>query len=424
MSTETKSKFNFAWLVMVGCGLMVAGSISTFTVLSGNFYYVVSEDLGIDVSSFSFCTTLVILGAVASMPVVSRVLSKINFKVVLPVFAIVLGVVYACNSLFTELWQFYVASFIDGICMGFLGMVTLNTVLGNWFRKKVGLAMGCAWGLASVYVAIMSPILSDLIANLGWRTSFVIVGGISLAFELIATVFFIRYKPEDMGLKPYGWEPEVQADGEVVVAEGVPVKQGIFSVAFVLVALVMILMQTSSVINSLFPTYAEVVGFGAQVGALMMSAAMISDVILNIIIGMTCDKLGAFKAISLWTLVTIASLVVMIFVSDNAILTIVAAAINDSMYVITGVGLSALAIQVFGTLNFDKIYSWLYMVGYGLASFGGPVLLMAFESTGSFQTVFMLCIAMDVAIIVLTYLAQKAGNRLPRVKEEVPAEAA
>ena len=415
----TSSKFNFAWLVMVGCGLMVAGSISTLTVLSGNFYYAVSADLNVDVSAFSFCATMVILGAVLSMPVVSRVLSKINFRVVLPIFAVVLGAVLALNSQFTEIWQFYVAGFVDGICMGFLGMVTLNAVLGNWFRKKIGFAIGCAWAISSVYVAIMSPAMSTMIEQFGWRTSYLIVGAIAMALELIATVLFVRYKPEDMGMTPYGAEV-VDSDGaETVTVEGVPAKKGIFSSAFVLVAAVMMLMQISSVINSLFPTYAEVVGFGAQVGALMISAAMISDIFLNIIIGASCDKLGAFKAIALWTVVTILSLVMMIAVSDSPLLTIVAAAINDSMYVICGVGLSALAIEVFGNLNFDKIYSWLYMLGYGLASFGGPLLLKAFEVTGSFQTVFVICIVLDIIIIGLSYLASRAGKKLPRVTEEI-----
>lgn len=424
LANEIKLPFHYAWLVMIGCGMMVCGTTSTLTVLSGSFYYPASEELGVSLSSFSFSSTMVMIGLVIVMPFVSKYLSRlIRMRIILPIIAIVCAVTFASNSLFDQLWQFYVAGFIDGLCLGFCGAVTLTSVIGNWFAKKSGFAMGFAWAITSVYMAVMSPIISNLIAAFGWRTSYVIVACISGAMLFIATAVLIRFRPEDMGLKPYGYEEsseEVAEKGpESVVVEGVPVKKAVFSKTFVFIVLVYIFMQVTSVINSLFPSYAEVQGFGAQVGAFMVSFALICDIFFNIIIGSVCDKKGAVASISIFTIIAMVSLFLLIIVSDSPILSILVAGINDSMYALAGVGVSYLALEAFGSLGFEKIYAYIIMATYAIASFGSPILLNIYEATGQFTSVFAVCIVLDALIILFAALAARSAKKLPHVEETI-----
>lgn len=67
MSTEVakKSGSGYAWLVMVGFGMVMCATIGAITVMGGLFYYPVCEELGFDLSSFTLYVTLsmVFMGA-------------------------------------------------------------------------------------------------------------------------------------------------------------------------------------------------------------------------------------------------------------------------------------------------------------------------------------------------------------------------
>ena len=88
--------------------------------------------------------------------------------------------------------------------------------------------------------------------------------------------------------------------------------------------------------NQLFPTYAAEVGFSPMVGGFMVSAASLFDLFLNPIVGTTCDKFGSTKAILSWLAVSILSFVMLMMSSGNSTLSILAAGVNDVMYVIAG----------------------------------------------------------------------------------------
>ena len=50
---STKQRI-YPWLVVLGCGMWVSGSIGFLTIVSGNFYVPVSQDLGVTESDLGF----------------------------------------------------------------------------------------------------------------------------------------------------------------------------------------------------------------------------------------------------------------------------------------------------------------------------------------------------------------------------------
>ena len=93
-------------------------------------------------------------------------------------------------------------------------------------------------------------------------------------------------------------------------------------------------------------------------------------------------------------------------------LAIFGAGVNDVMYVICGVGITALAMTVFGSKNFGKIFSYIVALGYIVGSFGMPLMTDIYEKFGSFQAVFITCIILDCVIAVLVIISQQAGKKL------------
>lgn len=136
-----------------------------------------------------------------------------------------------------------------------------------------------------------------MIEMLGWRMSYVVLAIIAAVMALPFTIFVIRYRPEDKGMLPYGYDPNaVEEEGGAVAETGVPYKLALRSVPFVMAVLVVMMSMTISNMNVVFPTYAEVVGLGAIVGGFMVTAASLADIALNPILGTTADKFGPTKS--------------------------------------------------------------------------------------------------------------------------------
>lgn len=102
------------------------------------------------------------------------------------------------NSLFT----FYLAFLLLALGAGGCTSVVVMAAVANWFRRRVGLALGLAvsgFGAAG----LMIPVVVWLIDKYQWRTTLVILGigawVIGLPLALV-----IRNKPEEYGLYPDG----------------------------------------------------------------------------------------------------------------------------------------------------------------------------------------------------------------------------
>ena len=114
--------------------------------------------------------------------------------------------------------------------------------------------------------------------------------------------------------------------------------------------------------------------------------------------GKTCDKLGAIKATVAWTGVSILSFLLLIIGGSNETVSIIAAGVNDVMFAIVGTAMPMLLLSLFGSRDFGRIYSIVCSAGYVVGAFGMPVMMKVYGMAGSFQGVFIFCIACDLMI--------------------------
>ena len=82
-------------------------------------------------------------------------------------------------------------------------MVPLMASISGWFRKRLGLGVGLLWATGGIGTAILAPLVAYLIETLGWRECFIYVGLFGGGVMLLALPF-IRSKPSDIGIEPYG----------------------------------------------------------------------------------------------------------------------------------------------------------------------------------------------------------------------------
>jgi MFS family permease len=100
-------------------------------------------------------------------------------------------------------WQLFVFyGLMVGVGMSTHDIVTLSTI-ARWFRKRRGMMTGlvkAGTGTGQFFVPLMA---SALIAAVGWRSTYIVIGLMVLAVYLVAARL-VRRSPEEMGLTPDG----------------------------------------------------------------------------------------------------------------------------------------------------------------------------------------------------------------------------
>ncbi|MDA1127261.1 MAG: MFS transporter [Chloroflexi bacterium] len=103
----------------------------------------------------------------------------------------------------TQVWHFFI---FFGILLSLtqsLAMVPLMAAVSGWFRRRLGLGIGILWGAGGIGTGIMAPLMGGFIEAFGWQGTFMLIGGVGGGI-MLCLVPFMRNKPADLGIQPYG----------------------------------------------------------------------------------------------------------------------------------------------------------------------------------------------------------------------------
>lgn len=213
MSAETavvkrKGKIFWGWyIVMVAAAAsFVTGGI--YGTGFGVFFKPMAQDLGLTRTMVAGGGTLRTLLSTISLPIIGPLVDKYGPRTIM-IIAASMAVMFTMlmGRIQTALDFFLVFAIVGPLTAAGMGDIVTNTSVSKWFVRKRGRAMALSTSGLSAGIAIVTPINEYVISRWGWRTAWVTSGLIMLVFVLLPTIFFMRRRPEDMGLLP---------DGEVI----------------------------------------------------------------------------------------------------------------------------------------------------------------------------------------------------------------
>ena len=119
-----------------------------------------------------------------------------------------LAISVALTTRMQHQWQM---TLLWGVCVGtgtgVTSMVLAAVVATRWFDERRGLVLGALTAANATGQLIFLPFLARLIEARGWRPAVLVVAGAAvIVFALVA--LFMRDRPQDLGLMPYGWKPD------------------------------------------------------------------------------------------------------------------------------------------------------------------------------------------------------------------------
>lgn len=380
-------------LVLLCCCLMAASSIGIYTNSVGVFYTRVSADLGVGRGAFALHATLCSLVIGFLCPLTARLMKKVPFRLLIIAGSALSAGTTALMALARSVWVFYVLGILRGIGMTTFSLMPVTTLINNWFKEKHGLAVGVALSFSGLAGAAFSPLFSAIIASSGWQAAFLWMAAFGFALT-VPGMLLVHYRPEQIGRAPYGAEAGVSV--QTAAAAAVPAAK-IYLPAMILLSLMTLLHTSVTGIAQHFPGMSEWMGYEASVGAVMVSAGMIGNIVTKLIIGSLSDRVGPFKACMCMITVNALAMVGLLLLGGAAPWIMIAVSFfYGAVYSVGAVGIPLLTRKLFGAENYSSTYS-VIMIFTSVGSASALTIIgLLYDLTGGYASALIGGIGIDL----------------------------
>ncbi|MBT6501112.1 MAG: MFS transporter [Deltaproteobacteria bacterium] len=118
--------------------------------------------------------------------------------------ALVFSLSYFLLSRIDQVWQLFFVYFLVAVGWSGSSLLSVNTLITNWFIQKRGLAMSITMTGLSLGGMVLVPLASYLIVAEGFQTAIISLSVIYALVIIPCTLFFIKARPSDLNLQPDG----------------------------------------------------------------------------------------------------------------------------------------------------------------------------------------------------------------------------
>ena len=195
-------KLFYGWVVVIASFfiiLIVLGIRLSF----GVFFKSLASDFGLNRAETSGVYSAHMLLSCLFAIVCGWGVDKFGPKILVALMGFFIGLSLILTSQTHSLWQLCVVySFLFAVGAGGVFGVLMSIIV-RWFDRKRGLAIGLTTSGIGLGTIIMPPLSTYLIANLGWRMSYVVIGLMAWLL-IIPMALLLKKDPGEMGLLPDG----------------------------------------------------------------------------------------------------------------------------------------------------------------------------------------------------------------------------
>ncbi len=186
-----------------------------------------------------------------------------------------LGVYSAAGSLPV----FYLGGALIGLACGFCGAGTATLMVNTWFTKNKGTYVSIAMAGMGLGVAVISPVISQLITDQGWRAAFRTIA-LLVAIVGLAVVLFYRNAPTPISAGEAG-----QTHVKVQIFKRPEYLAYLFMVFLMAIVLYAMMANISVIATDMGYSIIEIGYFS--------SVAFTLNVLSQLPVGMGCDRFGS-----------------------------------------------------------------------------------------------------------------------------------
>ncbi len=208
-----------------------------------------------------------------------------------------LGLLFISKA--NAIWQLYIFYSMMGGLGAASFYVPLSSTLSRWFIKKRGLVFGIFTSGVGMGAIIFSPLVGFLISVFNWRTSYIILGMITLVI-ILSGALLLRHSPEAMGLQPDGTKGgdvlEKELDHREDQPQSLSLGKAFQTIPFWLILITEVINYMATITPLIhIVAYASDAGISPMASANILAAIGGFSIVGRLAIGGISDRVGAKK---------------------------------------------------------------------------------------------------------------------------------
>ena len=301
-----------------------------------------------------------------------------------------------------------------GVGTGSMALVFAATIANRWFVARKGIVVGALTAATASGQLVFLPMLSHFAINYGWKSVSLTVGA-AAALVIPFIYFFLKEKPELLGMTPYGapdnWQPpapnELSAGRIAIDTLRVSSKSKDFWILFG--TFLVCGLSTNGLIGTHFIPAAHDHGMAETVAAGLLALIGVFDVIGTLFSGYLTDRIDPRKLLFFYYGLRGLSLFLLpsILFSTLQPSTLVFIIFYGLDWVATVPPTLVLCRMVMGNQRSAVVYGWVFVghqVGASIAALGAAVLRV---KLGDYALAFYISAAMClVAAFAVLHIAK------------------
>lgn len=413
--TKRKNRSIYHWVILVCCVLTLMFAYSTRIGLAQLFATEILKETGFATSAYFLAGTISSVICIFTGPIAGKLLRG---KYMRPTFFIcVVGtlVSYACYGLCHSLWQFYIVGTLVGVFAMGCGTLLVSVLITNWFEKNRGLMISIAMMGISIGGTVLSPLLSWLIVEFGWRYAYFILCALSLIVLVPIALFVVRRAPQDVGLEPYGHgeETAVSTKKKNVPASNwnATLKEARKTPILWMFAVGAFLIYFTACFMGHMSYYLQGVGFDAAAVASYISLYSVVAIIGKLVLGRIFDRFGPKIGILFGCGTFFLFLVAFIFVQGSPMMLYFAAVMYGFGTCTATVAIPIMTTSVFGAKNYSELYGFISAFTMAGSAIGSSAIGFLYDLTGSYRPALTVLAILTALTIVIMFVCINMGQK-------------
>ena len=364
---------------------------------------------------------VLLFGLVA--PFAAALMERFTVRKVVMSALMVVAISSSSTIFMTQPWHLWALWGIGvGTGAGSMALVFAATIANRWFVARKGIVVGALTAATATGQLVFLPLLSQFAVTYGWKSVSLTVGGASAAVVPFI-YFFLRERPESLGITPYGapedWQPDAPHElsaGKLAIDTAVQSAKSkdfwiLFGTFFVCG------LSTNGLIGTHFIPAAHDHGMPTTVAAGLLALIGVFDVVGTIFSGYLTDRIDPRKLLFFYYGLRGLSLFLLpsILFSTLHPSTLVFIIFYGLDWVATVPPTIVLCRQVLGPQRATVVYGWVFVghqIGASVAAIGAALLRVKLGDYAlSFYISATMCLVAALAVLQIAKTKSAAELR-------------
>jgi MFS transporter, OFA family, oxalate/formate antiporter len=391
------------WLPVVGGILMnlALGSLYAWSV----FVLPLEKEFGWTRAQTSWVFTIAIVFFALSFIVAGRIQDLKGPRLCAAIGGVLVSAGFILASVTSSLIGLYLSfGMVVGLGNGF-GYATPTPVGSKWFPDKRGLVIGLMVGGYGAGSAILGPLATQMVASMGWRPTFRLLGALFFVMTMTGTALLKNPPP---GYRPPNWQPSAAA---VLAGRDRTTREMLATPMFYGLWLAFCLGTTAGLmtISQLVP-FSRNAGMSATVATFAITVGAFGNAGGRILSGWMSDSLGRVRTLQTMILISAVAMPVLFLVRQQLLPFYALVAV---VYWCYGTQLSVFAsttADFYGTKNLGTNYGVLF-TAWGAAGILGPAIAgRVFDRFGDYRYAFFTAAALALVALASLSIARPPAH--------------